>query len=97
MRPKWKSPGDKENKLSNKLSDDDSVVSSRSCISTASNVAKFWKLRIPIKNPTYDESFTNRPDIQYIAKISSNDQIAMQSLKTKCTTSSAIIAHNVFK
>ena len=63
MRPKWKSPGDKEIKMSSRLSDDGFVVSTGSCISTASNVVKSRKMRTPMKNPKLDESLESRPDI----------------------------------
>ena len=48
-----------------------SVVSSgRSCISTASNIARSLKMRVPKRNPKYDEAFQNRPDLTQILNFS---------------------------
>ena len=58
-----KNLGDKKIKRNKKNADDISVVSSlRSCISTASNVARSLKMRIPKRNPQHDDAFANRPD-----------------------------------
>ena len=59
-----KNTGEKKIKRNRKQTDDVSVVSSgRSCISTASNIARSLKMRVPKRNPKYDEAFQNRPDL----------------------------------
>ena len=59
-----KNTGDKKIKRNRRQSDDVSVVSSgRSCISSASNIARSLKMRIPKRNPKHDEAFLNRPDL----------------------------------
>ena len=66
-----KSTGDKKIKRNRKQADDVSVISSgRSCISSASNVARSLKLRIPKRNPKHDEAFFNRPDLTQILQFS---------------------------
>ena len=66
-----KDTGDKIIKRNRKQADDVSVISSgRSCISSASNVARSLKMRIPKKNPKHDESFINRPDLTQILQLS---------------------------
>ena len=58
---------DKKIKRNKKQADDIIVVSSgRSCISTASNVARSLKIKIPKRNPKHDEAFANRPDLTQI-------------------------------
>ena len=48
-----------------------SVVSSgRSCISTASNVARSLKMRNPKRNQKHDDAFANRPDLTQILHFS---------------------------
>ena len=62
-----KSTGDKKIKRNRKQADDVSVISSgRSCMSSASNVARSLKMRIPKRNPKYFEAFINRPDLTQI-------------------------------
>ena len=66
-----KNTGEKKMKRNRKNTDDVSVVSSaRSCISTASNVARSLKMRVPKRNPKYDEAFQNRPDLTQILNFS---------------------------
>ena len=66
-----KNTGEKKIKRNRRQTDDVSVVSSgRSCISTASNVARSLKMRIPKRNPKYDEAFQNRPDLTQILNFS---------------------------
>ena len=64
-----KNTGDK--KIKRRQSDDVSVVSSgRSCISSASNIARSLKMRNPKRNPKQDEAFLNRPDLTQILRFS---------------------------
>ena len=66
-----KNTGDKKIKRNKRQTDDVSVVSSgRSCISTASNIARLLKMRIPKRNPKHDEAFLNRPDLTQILRFS---------------------------
>ena len=66
-----KNTGDKKIKRNRRQTDDVSVVSSgRSCISTASNIARSLKMRIPERNPKHDEAFLNRPDLTQILRFS---------------------------
>ena len=66
-----KNTGEKKIKRNRKQTDDVSVVSSgRSCISTASNIARSLKTRVPKRNPKYDEAFQNRPDLTKILNFS---------------------------
>ena len=66
-----KNTGDKKIKRNRRQSDDVSVVSSgRSCISSASNIARSLKMRIPKRNPKHDEAFLNRPDLTQILRFS---------------------------
>ena len=66
-----KNTGNKKIKRNKKHSDDVSVVSSgRSCISSASNVVRSLKMRIPKRNPKHDEAFLNRPDLTQILQFS---------------------------
>ena len=66
-----KNTGDKKIKRNRRQTDDVSVVSSgRSCISTASNIARSLKMRIPKRNPKHDEAFLNRPDLTQILRFS---------------------------
>ena len=66
-----KNTGEKMIKRNRKNTDDVSVISSaRSCISTASNVARSLKMRVPKRNPKYDEAFKNRPDLTQILNFS---------------------------
>ena len=66
-----KNTGVKKIKRNRKQSDDVSVVSSsRSCISSASNVARSLKMRIPKRNPKQDEAFVNRPDLTQVLQLS---------------------------
>ena len=66
-----KNTGDKKIKLIRKQSDDVIVVSSgRSCISSASNVARSLNMRIPKRNPKHDEAFSYRPDLTQILQLS---------------------------
>ena len=66
-----KNTGNKKIKRNRKQSDDVSVVSSgRSCISSASNVVRSLKMRIPKRNPKHDEAFLNRPDLTQILQFS---------------------------
>ena len=63
--------GDKKIKRNRKQADDVSVISSgRSCISSASNVARSLKMRIPKRNHKHDEAFINRPDLSQILQSS---------------------------
>ena len=62
---------DKKIKRNRNQADDVSVISSgRSCISSASNVARSLKMRIPKRNPKHDEAFINRPDLSQILQSS---------------------------
>ena len=62
---------EKKIKRNRKQTDDVSVVSSgRSCISSASNIARSLKMRVPKRNPKYDEAFQNRPDLTQILNFS---------------------------
>ena len=64
-------------KRNRKQSDDISVVSSgRSCISSASNVARSLKMRIPKRNPKHDQTFIDRPDLTQILFFSPSVPIA---------------------
>ena len=66
-----KNTGDKKIKRNRRQSDDVSVVSSgRSCISSASNIARSLKMRIPKRNPKHDKAFLNRPDSTQILRFS---------------------------
>ena len=66
-----KNTGEKKIKRNRKQTDDVSVVSSgQSCISTASNIARSLKMRVPKRNPKYDEAFQNRPDLTQILNFS---------------------------
>ena len=66
-----KNTGDKKIERNKKLADDVNVVSSgRSCISMAGNVARSLKMRIPKRNPKYDDTFTNRTDLTQILHFS---------------------------
>ena len=66
-----KNTGDKKIKRNKRQTDDVSVVSSgRSCISTASNLARSLKMRIPKRNPKHDEAFLNGPDLTQILRFS---------------------------
>ena len=66
-----KNTGNKKIKRNRRQSDDVSVVSSgRSCISSASNIARSLKMRIPKRNPKHDEAFLNRPDLTQILRFS---------------------------
>ena len=66
-----KNTGDKKIKRNRKQADDISVVSSgRSCISTASNVARSLKMRFPKRNAKHEEAFTNRVDLTQILHFS---------------------------
>ena len=66
-----KNTGEKKIKRNRKQTDDVSVVSSgRSCISTASNIARSLKMRVPKRNPKYDEAFQNRTDLTQILNFS---------------------------
>ena len=66
-----KNTGDKNIKRNRRQSDDVSVVSSgRSCISSASNITRSLKMRIPKRNPRHDEAFLNRPDLTQILRFS---------------------------
>ena len=66
-----KNTGDKKIKRNRRQSDDVSVVSSRrSCISSARNMARLLKMRIPKRNPKHDEAFHNRPDLTQILRFS---------------------------
>ena len=63
--------GSKKIKRFKKRSDVVKVISSgRSCISTASNAARTLKMRIPKRNPKYEEAFKNRPDLTQILHFS---------------------------
>ena len=66
-----KNTGDKKIKRNRRQSDDVSVVSSgRSCISSASNIARSLKMRIPKRNPKHDEAFLNLSDLTQILRFS---------------------------
>ena len=66
-----KNTGEKKIKRNRRQTDDVSVVSSgRSRISTTSDVARSLKMRIPKRNPKYDEAFQNRPDLTQILNFS---------------------------
>ena len=66
-----KSTGDKKIKRNRKQADDVSVISSgRSCISSANNVDRSLKMRIPNRNPKYHDAFINRPDLTQILQFS---------------------------
>ena len=66
-----KNTGDKKIKRNKRQTDDVSVVSSgRSRISTASNIARSLKMRIPKRNPKHDEAFLNRSDLTQILRFS---------------------------
>ena len=85
-----KNTGDKKIKRNRKQSDDVSVVSSgRSCISSASNVARSLKMRIPKRNPKHDEAFINRPDLTQILQLSPISQYAPQSTNSDAPGPSA--------
>ena len=72
-----KNTGDKKNKGNRKQADDVSVVSSgKSCISSASNVARSLNMRIPKRNPKHDDAFINRPDLTQILNFSPSVPIA---------------------
>ena len=74
-----KNTGDKKIKRNRKQADDVSVVSSgRSCISSASNVARSLKMRIPKRNPKHDEAFINRTDLTQNLQLSPIAPIAPQ-------------------
>ena len=62
-----KNTEDQKIKRNKKQTDDISVISSgRSCISTASDVSRSLKMRIPKRNPEHDDAFANRPDLAKI-------------------------------
>ena len=66
-----KNTGDKKIKRNKKQVNDISVVSSgRFCISTASNIARSLKMRIPKRNPKHDDEIINRPDLTQILHFS---------------------------
>ena len=67
-----KNTGDKKIKRNKKQSD-------TSCISSASNVARSLKMRIPKRNPKQDEAFSNRPDLTQILQFSPVSPYAPQS------------------
>ena len=72
-----KNTGDKKIKRNRKQADDISVVSSgTSCISSASNVARSLKMRLPKQNWKHDEAFVNRPDLTQILNFSQSVSIA---------------------
>ena len=52
------------------------VSSGRSCIYSASNVARSLKTRDPKRNPKHDEAFINRPDLTQILHFSPSAPIA---------------------
>ena len=52
------------------------VSSGRSCISSASDVARSLKTRIPKRNPKQDDAFINRPDLTQILNCSPSVPIA---------------------
>ena len=85
-----KNTGDKKIKRNRKQSDDVSVVSSgRSCISSASNVARSQKMRIPKRNPKHDEAFINRPDLTQVLQFSPISPYAPQSTNSDAPGPSA--------
>ena len=85
-----KNTGDKKIKRNRKQSDDVSVVSSgRSCISSASNVARSLKMRIPKRNPKHDEPFINRPDLTQILQLCPISPYAPQSINSDAPGPSA--------
>ena len=66
-----KNTGDKKIKRNRRQLDDVSVVSSgRSCISSASNIARSLEMGIPKGNPKHDEAFLSRPDLTQILRFS---------------------------
>ena len=66
-----KNTGEKKIKRNRTQTDDASVVSSgRSCISTASNIARSLKMRVPKRNPKYYEAFQYRPNLTQILNFS---------------------------
>ena len=72
-----KIPGIKKIKRSKRQPDDVSVVSStRSCISTARNVARALKRGIPKRNPKHYEAFKDRPNLTNILYFSPLQSIA---------------------
>ena len=72
-----KNPVDKKIKRNRKQADDVSVVSSgRSCISSASNVARSLKMRIPKRNPKQEDAFINGPGLTQILNFSPSVPIA---------------------
>ena len=72
-----KNIGDKKIKKNRKQADDINVVSSgRSYVSSASNVARCLKMRIPKRNPENDKVFINRPDLTQILHFSPPAPIA---------------------
>ena len=74
-----KNTGDKKIKRNRMQADDVSVVSSgRSCISSAINIARSLKLRIPKRNPKHVEAFINRPDLTQILQLNPIAPIAPQ-------------------
>ena len=82
--------GDKKIKRNQKQADDISVGSSdRSCISTASNVARSLKMRIPKRNPKHDDTFTNRSDLTQILHFSPPVPIAPPTHNPSVAGSSA--------
>ena len=86
-----KNTGDKKIKRNRKQADDISVVSSgRSCISSASNVARSLKMRIPKRNPKQDEAFINRPDLTQILHFSLPAPIAPPPLNPNEAGPSAV-------
>ena len=85
-----KNTGDKKIKRNRKQSDDVSAVSSgRSCISSASNVARSLKMRIPKRNPNNDEAFIKRPDLTQILQFSPLSPYAPQSTNSNAPGPSA--------
>ena len=85
-----KNTGDKKINRNRKQSDDVSVVSSgRSCISSASNIARSLKMRIPKRNPKHDEAFFNRPDLTQILQLSPISPYAPQSTNSDALGPSA--------
>ena len=72
-----KTTGDKKIKRKRKQADEVSVLSSgRSCISSASNVARSVKMRISKRNPKHNDAFINRPDLTQILNFSPSVPIA---------------------
>ena len=86
-----KNSGDKKIKRKGKQADDISQISSgRSSISSASNVARSLKMRIPKRNPKHDEAFINRPDLTQILHFSPSAPIAPPPLNPNEAGPSAV-------